>query len=226
MDDLVAVRYGDIRPFLEQKMQAKACARLPDHRKARAETLKKNLVRAQSIGVWHLWEALRRELGLPADALCNFSHSGFYVMVAVWAESAMQADMSRPLLLGCDLERSHPYNDRLARRVLTDVEYACVQSRPDVGERAVLLQRYWVRKESVMKATRLGLALDPRRICTGAVTEKELCPVIVDGGGPKLYIREIAGPEEDMRAAVCLSAPDMIVTEGDGTSAMVAEACR
>lgn len=79
----------------------------------------------------------------------NWSHSGEYVMLAV-------SDAE----VGCDIEQIRPVRLKIPMHVFDFREYeryaACAEE-----ERDVLFFRYWVLKESFMKATGRGLALSP-----------------------------------------------------------------
>ena len=82
----------------------------------------------------------------------NLSHSGGYVMLAV-------SDAE----IGCDIQRIRPVNIRVAKRVLTPAEYESFEAA-DEADRSSLFCRYWVAKESYLKATGRGLAENPASV--------------------------------------------------------------
>ena len=51
---------------------------------------------------------------------------------------------------------------RVARRYFCEKEYQCIQGKENKDEQAEMFYRFWVLKESFMKATRRGMALDMR----------------------------------------------------------------
>jgi 4'-phosphopantetheinyl transferase len=68
-----------------------------------------------------------------------------------------------PLLLGCDLEIAEPRSDAFAADYFTEQEQALLaQSSPTARFQQLAL--LWSAKESVLKALRIGLRLDPRAI--------------------------------------------------------------
>ena len=79
----------------------------------------------------------------------NLSHAGEYAMLAV-------SDAE----VGCDVERIRPVDRKLFTRVLTADERSVLAAAPE-AERDALFFRYWVLKESCMKALGKGLLLDP-----------------------------------------------------------------
>ena len=90
---------------------------------------------------------------LPGGPAFSLSHSGDYVLCAV-------ADRD----VGCDVQRIGDFHDRLARRCLTQAEYADVLAQADPGARALRFYRYWTLKESFIKAIGLGLRLPLREV--------------------------------------------------------------
>lgn len=80
----------------------------------------------------------------------NLSHAGEYAMLAV-------SDAE----VGCDVEKIRPVDLGLFTHVLTADEYSVLAAAPK-EERDALFFRYWVLKESCMKALGKGLLLDPK----------------------------------------------------------------
>lgn len=82
----------------------------------------------------------------------NLSHSGDYAMLAV-------SDAE----IGCDIEQIRPVGQRVMKRVLTPDEYALLEAVPE-ADRDARFFRYWVAKESFMKACGDGLSMDPTSV--------------------------------------------------------------
>ena len=90
---------------------------------------------------------------LPVGPEFSLSHSGDYVLCAA-------ADRA----VGCDVQRVGDLNLRVARRCLTDMEYADVLAQADPVAQALRFYRYWTLKESYVKAIGLGIRLSFREI--------------------------------------------------------------
>ncbi|MCL2002413.1 MAG: 4'-phosphopantetheinyl transferase superfamily protein [Oscillospiraceae bacterium] len=67
-------------------------------------------------------------------------------------------------VVGVDVQAIAPVPDKLARRVLTPEEYAAYVASPRPDE---LFCEFWVRKESLLKQTGLGVATDLSKIPAG-----------------------------------------------------------
>lgn len=126
----------------------------PAFRREKADRMKGEQARAQSIGVWTLYERMKKEYGIPEGAAYNFSHSGDYVLCSVHI-----GPCAREPQVGCDIEQMGRADLKIARRFFCPAEYARIAGGEDEMQRSMLFYRYWVLKESFMKATREGLAL-------------------------------------------------------------------
>lgn len=156
---MVKVWVADISPLLEQEFYEDCKRRLPLWRRDKADRLKGGRAKAQSVGAWMLWMQVQREERLSQDAVFNLSHSGNYVMCAVSDKKDVQ--------VGCDLEVYGEYRDKVARRFFCEEEYRYIIGREGKEERRIWFYRYWVLKESFLKATRRGMGLDTRSFCVG-----------------------------------------------------------
>ncbi len=122
----------------------------------------------------------------------NFSHAGEYAMLAV-------SDAE----VGCDVEKIRPVDPGLFARVLTTDEHAALTAAPK-AERDALFFRYWVLKESCMKALGKGLLLDPRSFSL------TLAPAIrASGAGVSGPLAFADGAFSDYRYAVCRFGEDI-----------------
>ncbi len=95
---MVRAWIADVTPLYEDECYRKYYDSLPDFRKKKADALRTVEMKAQSVGVWTLWERIRTVHELPEDAAFNLSHSGTYAMCAA------ELDASRERV-GCDLEK-------------------------------------------------------------------------------------------------------------------------
>lgn len=160
-----------IRPLEDEKLFQKLFAAASAERKEKIGRYRFLKDRLLSLGAEGLLLYALRKAGRPRDALSfgygengkpyllqterfcfNLSHAGEYAMLAV-------SDAE----VGCDIERIRPADPALFRRVLTPEERSAFLSA-DEAERDALFFRYWVLKESCMKALGKGLLLDPGSI--------------------------------------------------------------
>lgn len=164
---------ADISPLFERECYEKYYAMVPDFRKQKADKLKLDAMKAQSVGVWILWQKIREKYGLSEDAPFNLSHSGSLVMCAAVLDGCTAQ-------VGCDVEKTGKLRLKLAEQYFCPEEYDAIIREKSEEERTDLFYRYWVLKESFMKATGRGMALPLDRFCIRA-------------GDPPVLVRQ---PEE------------------------------
>ena len=99
-----------------------------------------------------LWGKIRAEYGLPESSAYNLSHSGSFVMCAAETDEI-------PSRVGCDLQQMGTLRMKIAERFFCREEYLTVLEGRTEEEQKELFYRYWVLKESFLKATRKGMAL-------------------------------------------------------------------
>ena len=149
---------ADVTPLYDRECYERYHAMAPDFRKEKADRLRLHEMKAQSIGVWTLWEKIREHYDLPEEAPHNFSHSGSLVMCAVCMEGY-------DVQVGCDVEMERELRLKLAERRFCREEYETIIAEQDKDKRIGLFYRYWVLKESFMKATGKGMALSMDQFC-------------------------------------------------------------
>lgn len=81
----------------------------------------------------------------------NLSHSGKMVMCAI-------SDRE----VGCDVEKKDIFDRKLANYVMTEREMERINQQAGEQGRADMFFRLWTLKESYMKATGLGILLEPK----------------------------------------------------------------
>ena len=148
---------ADITPLYDKEIYIKYFERLPRFRKEKAMAQADPLKRVQSVAAWSLWEKLRKKYRLPKETVFNLSHSGEFVMCAV----CMGGDLAegKRIQVGCDIQQIGRAREHLAKRYFCGSEYEAVMSGKTPEERADIFYRYWVLKESFLKATRFGMKL-------------------------------------------------------------------
>lgn len=147
---------SDIRPLYEADKYQTYYEALPAFRKEKADRLQSQIGKAQSAGAWTLLETIRKEYGIAEEAAFNLSHSGDYVLCSVDMECASKTQV------GCDIEAVKKARLKIAERFFCPSEYKRILKEEDTEQQDDLFYRFWVLKESFMKATRQGMAMDTK----------------------------------------------------------------
>ncbi len=150
---MIRVGIADVTPLMDTEKYEEYYAQAPQWRKDKADKLKFAEDRALSIGAWILLEQMRSEFQIKGETVYNLSHSGKYAMCAI-AEVA-----DEKLQLGCDIERIGKWRPELVKRFFCESEQEYIAKYQTEEEKKDIFYRYWVWKESFMKATRLGMRL-------------------------------------------------------------------
>lgn len=183
---------ADVTSLLEEKQYCKYYDHVPKFRQEKAEKLRFANDRALSVGAWVLYEKMREAYNLSEHAPFNLSHSGSCVLCSV--EDA--GDVS--VKVGCDLEEIKEERLKIAKRFFCEEEYKYIL------ENEGSFYRYWVLKESFIKATRYGLqmGLNEFEIRYMSPNEPVLCkqPDYIEG---QYYFKEYDVGELPYRVAVC-----------------------
>lgn len=166
MQDVIYL--ASVKPLEDPEVYGRLYAAASPRRREKLGRLRFRRDRLLSLGAEGLLLHALRSAGCPAEGLTyapgkngkprlagpegfrfNLSHSGEYVMLAVSRRE-----------IGCDIQEIRPIAPRLPARVLDPREHALFSACGD-GEREELFFRYWVLKESCMKASGEGLAMGP-----------------------------------------------------------------
>lgn len=190
---------ADVTPLLEQERYLQYFRELPAERKAKAETLKQPLSRAQSVGAGTLLRRMKEKYGLGEGGSYNLSHSGIYALCSVAEEEAGE----RRIAVGCDVEMLGEFREKVARRFFTTREQAQIFGAATEWERTDWFYRYWVLKESFIKATRKGMGLDLRSFEIQFQGEEPLLTRQPEEYGQSYYYKEYEPPGRDAKLAVC-----------------------
>ena len=105
---MVKVWAARITPLFDKTNYAFYYEKLPEWRKEKADRLKSENAKAQSVGAWSLWTRLQQQEKLGEDTPFNLSHSGEYVLCAF--SDCKEAQV------GCDLEMIGEYREKVAKR--------------------------------------------------------------------------------------------------------------
>lgn len=149
---MIRVWIADVTPLYEKKCYSRYYEGLPSFRKEKADALKYLSRRVQSVGVWALWEKMRHTYDLEENVSFNLSHSGSWVMCAAQTEG-------EGARVGCDIEKIGQLRINVAERRFCRAEYEEIVGGKTEEEQTERFFRFWVLKESFMKATRRGMAL-------------------------------------------------------------------
>lgn len=150
---MVKTWIADIRVLSDDTVYRKYYLEAPGFRREKADRQRNRQGKMQSIGVWALYERACRECKYGRNAVYNFSHSGDYVLCTI----ADNEDQN--ILAGCDLEKTKDVRMYVARRFFCEAEYQWIKEQPSEEKQRKEFYRYWVLKESFMKAVRLGMKL-------------------------------------------------------------------
>lgn len=146
----------DIRPLYEAERYRACYEGLPAFRKEKADKHCYQRGKAQSAGAWMLLEKIRKEYEISEKAAFNLSHSGDYVLCSI------DMDCCEKTQVGCDIETVKEANLRIAERFFCPSECKRIFEEKSKEQQNDLFYRFWVLKESFMKATRQGMAMDTR----------------------------------------------------------------
>ena len=188
---------ADVTPLYDRECYERYYAMVPDFRKRKADRLRLAGMRAQSIGVWILWEKIRKKYSLPENVPFNFSHSGSIVMCAACMDGG-------PVKVGCDVEKMGGLRLKLAERHFCREEYEAIMAEENEEKRTEMFFLYWVLKESFMKATGKGMALPLDQFCI----RLDKPPVLIrkpEEFSEAYYYCEYDPGEKPYRLAVCTS---------------------
>ena len=145
---------ADITPLYDEAHYRRYYRQLPDFRKEKADRMRFQEGKAQSAGAWTLLQSIRKEYGVKEQAAFNLSHSGDFVLCSVDTDGGLNTQV------GCDIEKIKEANMKVAGRFFCPSEYEEILRQESAAEKSDVFYRFWVLKESFMKATRQGMALD------------------------------------------------------------------
>lgn len=198
---MVRAWIADVTPLREKICYEYYYGLLPQFRKDKADALRQQSAKWQSVAAWTLWEKVRAGYHLSGSSVFNLSHSGSWVMCAA-------SDAGTDIKVGCDIERIGTVREGVARRFFCREEYEQIFGLDSKEEQREAFFRFWVLKESFLKATREGMALPMDSFCIRLSNPPELIrqPARYD---ENYYYREYTNPEIPYRMAVCSTDREM-----------------
>lgn len=153
---MVKTWIADVAPLADESIYRSYYEMASMERQKKADKIARTEDKALSIGVWSLYEKVCRGYQISERAIYNFSHSGQYVLCAI--EDSEDPNSK----VGCDLEQMGRLRLAVAKRFFCPAEYAYIEGQPSKEAQQEAFYRYWVLKESFMKATRKGMKLPLR----------------------------------------------------------------
>lgn len=150
---------ANIKPLLEESCYRTYYLQVPKFRQQKADALKQQQKKAQSIGAWIVYMRMKEFYGFTEDAVHNLSHSGDYVLCSVCTDEPEGVQGSPQVRVGCDVEEIRKGNLKLAKHFFCESEIQVLVEERDEEKQKTLFYRFWVLKESFMKATRKGMGL-------------------------------------------------------------------
>lgn len=193
---------ADVRPLYKESCYRHYYERLPKFRKEKADRLRQQQNKAQSAGAWLLLEEIRTRHKISDSAVYNFSHSEDYVLCSVDTEGRTG------IQVGCDIEKIREDRINLARHFFCRSEYEDLLKSRTTEERIEKFYRYWVLKESFMKATREGMRL-PLSAFEIQLSDPPLLKRKPEQFPDQYYYREYPLDGFPYRVAVCSNCPDI-----------------
>ena len=195
---------ADVSPLYKKEIYLQYYYDVPVFRQEKADRLQKHPDRALSIGAWVLLQRMEKEYSLQKNCLYNISHSGRCVLCSVEDKGGKSSR------LGCDLEEVKlSWNRKVAERFFRESEFCRIRDCGNEEEKRELFFRYWVLKESFLKATRMGLSLGMDSFEIGFSDEDK--PYLMDKPQTfweEYYFREYAVDGLPYRIAVCADCKD------------------
>lgn len=193
---MVEVWIADVFPLMDQFIYEKYYNALPDWRKEKAIRMRKREDKALSVAAWTLWSYIKKEKELAEETVFNLSHSGRWVMCAFSDVPGTK--------VGCDLEKKGKFREGVAKRFFCESEYQHIMGMVSEEEKREMFYRYWTLKESFMKATRAGMALDMRMYEIGWDEKKQPILLTKPEKYPETYYyKEYFPTDVDACMAVC-----------------------
>ena len=187
---------ADVANLLDEEKYQFYYKKVPIFRKEKADKLRFQADKALSVGAWTLWEIMREHYGVNEDAPFNLSHSGHLVMCS------LEDTGNVTIKVGCDLEQKKEPNFKIAKRFFCENEYRMIVDNEN------MFYRFWVLKESFMKATRLGMKLGMDTFEISMVDDKPVLKSKPDDIEGIFYLKEYECKGLDYRMAVCSTNKD------------------
>ncbi len=185
----------DVTPLRSDMIYSKCYNLLPDWRREKADRIRHLDGKMQSVGAWILYQQMLKYYDLSDELPYNLSHSGRYALCSVADHAEAQ--------VGCDVEMIKDNKLRLAERYFCPEEVTWIRSQKTEAEQMEGFYRYWVLKESFIKAIRLGMKQDLREFEIALDDRGARLVRQPDTFQGKYYYQEYQTAAGDARIAVC-----------------------
>lgn len=190
---------ADVSTLHDEARYLRYYRQVPVYRQKKADSLLTQEDKALSVGAWVLFQKMKQEYGLGEDIVYNLSHSGTCVLCSV--DDSGNSDRK----LGCDLEQIKTPRLKVAKRFFCESEYQIVLEKQE------MFYRYWVLKESYMKATRMGMKLGMDKFEIGFTKEdKPYLKMKPPAFQEECYFQEYTIKEIPYRIAVCSDCDEFV----------------
>ena len=199
---MVKTWIAKIDPLYDEAVYQRYYKSVPKERQEKANRILKKEDKLLSIGVWVLLMEARKDVGAATDAVFNLSHSGCYVLCSI-------ADGQIPdVRVGCDIECVKELRMNVAERFFSEGERVFIRNCRTEESKKQAFYRYWVLKESFMKATRRGMAL-PLNSFEVEIQENGKAELITQPLEIKerYYFKEYFPDNHEFKVAVCSTDP-------------------
>lgn len=206
---------ADVTPLLDNQTYEKYYAGLPRWRKEKADKEHHREDQARSVGVWILYRRMRETYGISEREVYNLSHSGRYALCSVRTCGTLEKSghtsrlaVDSTVKLGCDVEMIGDFRPGIAKRFFCPAEEAYIQKQNGPKLKAEAFYRYWVLKESFIKATRQGLRMDLRSFEIHIEDGQAMLIRQPEDYPERYYYREYQAEAGDAKIAVCSTDPE------------------
>lgn len=186
---------ADVSALVEEQSYQYYYHSVPKFRQEKADKLHGQQDKALSVGAWVLLQKMRKQYGLEETASFNLSHSGRYALCSI-------DDSGKEMQVGCDIEEIKQSKLSVAERFFCESEYQYILRQPSEKEQIEAFYRYWVLKESFMKATRLGMKLGMNQFEI-EIKERAILKRIPKDIRGDYHFREYSVKDIPYRIAVC-----------------------
>jgi 4'-phosphopantetheinyl transferase len=150
---MIKILITDITPLDDKRLFEQIYATLTEERKQKADALKSELKRKQSVAAgWLLLEAekwfhLEMQNQEQKEFYSNLSHSGNLAACVIADEK-----------VGIDIELTGKVRERVVEKCYSEAEQKQINEAGSGQDKAELFTKLWTRKESAAKLTREGIA--------------------------------------------------------------------
>lgn len=201
---MVRTWIADVSALIEQGIYRQYYTRSVKERQEKADNLMRIEDKALSIGAGILLKEAKSRCGADKFAVYNLSHSGRYVMCSI------DDSGNTNVKVGCDLETVREARLQVAKRFFCPSEFEMIMKQNNESGQAEMFYRFWVLKESFMKATRKGMALGLNEFEIDLAAGET--PVLVrtpEEIHEKFYYKEYNTDRINAKMAVCSTNPDI-----------------